>query len=201
MGATKTMEVVVSRDKPVAQAKSASATPSDYRAAWIGLLGVLIGALFGFGGTFLVFLQANGVADQASANRAADIRRAAYSDFVAQTQSARAGFIEMNNLYVLKGSQEELKKLYAEDVSPRFVEFARLRTVVALVAPKDVDDAATAVSDIRDNMIQLVGTLLTFVPGSLGAWGPYNADDFQVRLDDFDTKVRNFIALARVGAI
>lgn len=166
-----------------------------------GLIGALVGAIAGFGGSYLLYLQGQAADVSSSADRLADIRRNAYGDFVGQSQAVRNDIILFNNQVASKKSESELYSTYAKVIAPDLTKYAKSRTVVALIGTPSVTAAADSMGDARDRLTELVNAQMQYKEGSNQFGSAYSADDFQVRLFEYDKDVRKFVAEARAEVL
>ncbi|WP_166353580.1 hypothetical protein [Phytoactinopolyspora limicola] len=187
--------------KPEGESSQALNAKTQLTSAWIGLVGVAIGAILGLSGSLLLYFQGNNIHDVAAQNRVADIRRAAYSDFVAQTQSVRGTFTTFHNQVVNGAKGQELFTLYNEIIAPELVKYARVASSIELVAPPSVGDASRKVSLVRDRFSELAFRSIESKDGESGPVVPYSQDEFESILDDFDRAVRDFTNEARASSV
>jgi hypothetical protein len=169
--------------------------------AWIGVVGVLVGAMFGLGGSLLLYLQGNNTQNIAAENRISDIRRTAYSDLVAQTQSVRGTITTFHNQVINGARGQALFTFYNETVSPELVKYARADASVELVSPPNVAEKSRKVSLARDRFSDLVFRSIEYQPTGNDSGLPYTQDEFNSVLADFDRSVREFTTEAKASAL
>lgn len=162
-----------------------------------GLIGALLGAVAGFGGTYLLYLQGQAADASSSADRLADLRRNSYGDLVAQSQAVRNDLILFNNQVVDKKGRGDLYATYSKIIAPDVTKYAKSRTIVALIATPSVTVAADSMGDARDRLIELVDAQMVYKESGNQSGSAYSVDDFRVKLNEYDKSVRNFVSEAR----
>jgi hypothetical protein len=166
-----------------------------------GLVGALLGALSGGVGTYLVYRQTEHTQSVAHNDRLADIRRQAYGEFLAQTQSVRNDYVSINNEVAQGVASDKVIAQINTTLGDDVTKWARAAGTVDLVASEPVRKAAIQTSLARDSLTELAKAVILFRKGQNKFNAPYSADDFRTRLENFDRKVQDFVSVARADVV
>ncbi|MFJ5552496.1 hypothetical protein [Streptomyces sp. NPDC093225] len=125
-------------------------------AAWAGLTGGLIGSLVGLAGSVMVYVQADRAREAEAADHRAEVRREAYTDFVADAEAFWTQSRTMRNyLAQFSGDEkdrENLRHHHNELFIPAYDKLVQREAVVKLVGTEPVRQKLAAAALLREQL-------------------------------------------------
>ncbi|MFB7666725.1 hypothetical protein ACFC1R_22705 [Kitasatospora sp. NPDC056138] len=180
---------------------AASCQPSRHMSTAIAsLIGALIGALAGATGSLLVYKQSANNLKANEMSHTADVRRAAFSSFIAQADTVYGDFVEFTNGVRAGDNAADLESRYQSVISPDLIKLSQTDSLALLVATSsDVQAAAIRVGEAESAIYSLVIGPRAMVDTNRQY---YDGSTYAAEIQSFSTAIRDFTSAAKkeVGA-